>query len=121
MAAAAAAAHHEPSRDYDGAAAESLIDRIGAEMDKRVDARPRAGSSVASPLAKIPAPGSRELWAGVRVGAGITGTVALVAADSSHSNAVITAVLVVWAILAAATLGAALVRMYRVYRARQRG
>ena len=37
--AAAAAAHHELGRDYDGAIAESLVDRIGAEIDKRVDAR----------------------------------------------------------------------------------
>ena len=95
-----------------------MIDWIGAEMDKRVQARLRAGSSGSRPVVKIPPPGSRALWAGVRIGAGITGAVALVAASSSHSNAVITAVLVVWAILAAASLGAVLARMYR---ARQRG
>jgi hypothetical protein len=37
--AAAAAAHNELGRDYDGAIAESLIDRIGAEIDKRMDTR----------------------------------------------------------------------------------
>ena len=37
--AAAAAAHHELGRDYDGAIAEGLIERIGEEIDKRVDAR----------------------------------------------------------------------------------
>lgn len=37
--AAAAAAHNELGRDYDDAIAESLIDRIGAEIDKRVDTR----------------------------------------------------------------------------------
>lgn len=37
--AAAIAAHHELGRDFDGAVAEGLIDRIGAEIDKRVDAR----------------------------------------------------------------------------------
>jgi hypothetical protein len=37
--AAAAAAHHELGRDYDGAVAESLVERIGEEIDKRVDAR----------------------------------------------------------------------------------
>jgi hypothetical protein len=36
---AAAAAHRELGSDYDGAVAESLVDRIGAEIDKRVDAR----------------------------------------------------------------------------------
>jgi hypothetical protein len=37
--AAAAAAHRELGRDYDGAVAEGLIERIGDEIDKRVDAR----------------------------------------------------------------------------------
>jgi len=37
--AAAAEAHHELGREYDGAVAESLVDRIGEEIDKRVDAR----------------------------------------------------------------------------------
>jgi len=37
--AAAAAAHRELGRDYDGAVAESLVERIGQEIDKRVDAR----------------------------------------------------------------------------------
>src|ERR1022692_3366801 len=37
--AAAAAAHDELGRDYDGAIAEGLVERIGAEIDKRVDAR----------------------------------------------------------------------------------
>jgi hypothetical protein len=37
--AAAAAVHHELGREYDGAVAESLVERIGAEIDKRVDTR----------------------------------------------------------------------------------
>lgn len=37
--AAAAAAHRELGREYDNAVAEGLIERIGAEIDKRVDAR----------------------------------------------------------------------------------
>ena len=37
--AAAAAVHHELGRDYDDAVAESLVERIGAEIDKRVDSR----------------------------------------------------------------------------------
>jgi hypothetical protein len=36
---AAAAAHRELGRDYDVAVAESLVERIGEEIDKRVDAR----------------------------------------------------------------------------------
>ena len=52
---AAAAAHRELGPQYDEAVAESLIDRIGEEIDRRVDARvgqgqpsrPRGASSAA--------------------------------------------------------------------------
>jgi hypothetical protein len=44
---AAAAAHRELGPQYDDAVAESLIDRIGAEIDRRVDAR--LGHSQPSP------------------------------------------------------------------------
>ena len=37
--AAAAAAHQELGPHFDGAVAESLVERIGAEIDKRVDQR----------------------------------------------------------------------------------
>ena len=59
--AAAAAAHHELGRDYDAAVAEGLVDRIGAEIDKRVDARLGAGSSGGRPRAQAPAPGGAQV------------------------------------------------------------
>jgi hypothetical protein len=37
--AAAAAAHHDLGPEYDAAVAEGLVERIGSEIDKRVDAR----------------------------------------------------------------------------------
>ena len=37
--AAAAAAHRELGADYGDAVAEGLVERIGAELDKRIDAR----------------------------------------------------------------------------------
>ena len=37
--AAAAAAHRELGPDYDAAVAEGLVERIGIEIDKRVEAR----------------------------------------------------------------------------------
>jgi hypothetical protein len=37
--AAAAAAHRDLGREYDDAMAESLVERIGAEIDKRIDDR----------------------------------------------------------------------------------
>jgi hypothetical protein len=46
--AAAAAAHRELGRDYDDAVAQSLVERIGDEIDKRVDTR--LGRSGALPI-----------------------------------------------------------------------
>jgi hypothetical protein len=37
--AAAAAAHRELGREYDEAVAEGLVERIGTEIDKRIDAK----------------------------------------------------------------------------------
>ena len=112
--AAAAAAHHELGRDYDGAVAESLIDRIGAEIDKRVDAKLRAGSSESHPPAQIRQSGRLQAaWAGAGIGAGITGLVALIADSGSQSKAVTAAVIAIWAILAVACLGMAAARWYR--------
>jgi hypothetical protein len=112
--AAAAAAHHELGRDYDSAVAESLIDRIGAEIDKRVDARLRAAAPVSHSPAQIRQSGRiQAAWAGAGIGAGITGLVALIADSGSQSKAVTAAVIAVWAILAVACLGTAAVRWYR--------
>jgi hypothetical protein len=53
--AAAAAAHRELGRDYDGAVAEGLIERIGEEIDRRVDAR----LGLAGHPGPAPAPGPK--------------------------------------------------------------
>jgi hypothetical protein len=117
--AAAAAAHHELGRDYDGAVAEGLIDRIGAEIGKRVDAKLRAGSSGHRPPAAARQSGrSQAMLTGAGIGAGITGLAALIADIGSQSKAVTAAVLAVWVILAVAGLGTAVVRLYR---GRERG
>jgi len=111
--AAAAAAHHELGRDYDDAVAESLVDRIGAEIDKRVEAKLRAGSSGSRSLAQFrPSGKSQVLLTGVVVGGGITGVAAIIANAGNHSNAVAVSVITVWFILVVAGLGAALVRRY---------
>ncbi len=116
--AAATAAHHELGRDYDGAVAESLIDRIGAEIDKRVDARLSAASISRSPAQIRQSGRIQAAWAGAGIGAGITGLVALIADSGSQSKAVTAAVIAVWAILAVACLGTVAVRWYR---GRERG
>ena len=110
--AAAAAAHHELGRDYYGAVAESVIERIGAEIDKRVDARLLTGSSGSRSPAMFSSARNQGLWTGAGIGAGITGLIALIADSGSQSKAVTAAVIAVWAVLAAACLGTAVLRWY---------
>ena len=61
--AAAAAAHTELGRAYDGPVAEGLVERISLEIDKHVDAR----------LAQRGMPPSRAVWANVAMGLGSAG------------------------------------------------
>ncbi len=110
--AAATAAHHELGRDYDDAVAESLVDRIGAEIDKRVDARLRTGPSGSRPPAESSRSGkSQGLFLAAGVGAGLTGFVAII--GQHLSKQVGNAVIIVWIILAVASLGTAVVNRYR--------
>jgi hypothetical protein len=110
--AAATAAHHELGPDYDDAVAESLVDRIGAEIDKRIDARLRTGSSGSRPPAQSWQPGKGQaLFLGAGIGAGLTGFVAITVEHVSKHVGF--AVIMVWVILAVAGLGAAVVNRYR--------
>jgi hypothetical protein len=115
--AAAAAAHRELGSDYDSAVAEGLVDRIGAEIDKRIEARigsPRSDSR--SPVRFSWPGGTRAAWIGAGVGSAITGLVAVIANHNNtgtNSGAVVTAVIWVWVVLAIAAAGAAIVRKYR--------
>jgi hypothetical protein len=115
--AAAAAAHSELGRDYDAAVAEGLVDRIGAEIDKRIDARLGSPRSASRPLEQSSRSAtSRAVWAGIAVGSAITGLVALLANKGSGDNTVIDAVIVIWAVLAIAGVGTSVVRRYRLVR-----
>jgi hypothetical protein len=110
--AAAAAAHRELGNAYDDAVAESLIDRIGAEIDKRVEARLGARPQTARSLGEaVPAGGHQELLLGAGIGAGITGLVAIIAEHGSKG--MVAPMLVIWVIVAVAGLGAAVVNRYR--------
>ena len=131
--AAATAVHQELGRDYDDAVAEGLVDRIGAEIDKRVDARLRTGSSGSRPPAESSRSGKGQaMFLGAGIGAGITGIVAMIASVSESpvragrlaclpsgvcsrvsSFPVMSWVIAVWVVLAVAGLGTALVRKYR--------
>ena len=67
--AAAAAVHSELGPDYGDAVAEGLVERIGAEIDKRVDARLGQRGSGTLPPAPVPPP-SRPAVAPVAMGLG---------------------------------------------------
>lgn len=69
--AAATAAHRELGNAYDDAVAESLIDRIGAEIDKRVEAKLAARPQSARSLAPAtPLGGQQALLLGIGIVAG---------------------------------------------------
>jgi hypothetical protein len=113
--AAAAAAHRELGSAYDDAVAESLIDRIGAEIDKRVEAKLGTRPQSARSLGKaVPAGGHQALLMGLGIGAGITGLVAIITEHGSKT--MVAAVLVIWVFVALAALGAAAVNRYRNFR-----
>jgi hypothetical protein len=102
--AATAALHTELGRDYHDALAENLVERIGSEIDKRVDARlgQHGQRPLPPPLAQVPpaqvppvqapaaqAPSSaRSAWGPLVMGLGTTGlgvvaTAITLAANSS--------------------------------------
>jgi hypothetical protein len=80
---AAAAAHHELGRDYDGAVAEGLIERIGAEIDKRVDARiGTRDRGSRRPVDVTEWDRRRRYWTGVGVGAAVASIPAILVAGN---------------------------------------
>jgi len=113
--AAAAAAHHELGRDYDSAVAEVLIERIGAEIDQRVDARLGAVSRGSGSAAEVSQASGRQqaMWTGAAVGAGMTGIVVLIVNARHATTDLIASVITVWVIIAIAALATTLARRYR--------
>jgi hypothetical protein len=112
--AAAAAAHHELGRDYDGAVAEGLIERIGAEIDQRVDARLGVISRGSDSSAKVSQAGRQQaMWTGAAVGAGMTGIVVLIVNARHATTDLIASVITVWVIIAIGALATTFARRYR--------
>jgi hypothetical protein len=100
--AAAAAVHHELGRDYEDAVAEGLVERIGAEIDKRVDARlGDRGDLAARRAASGPlSHSSRSAWPGVILALGsmlIGGITAAGILNSGHGSGA--AVALIWIII----------------------
>src|ERR1022692_5218005 len=73
--AAAAASHRELGRDYDGAVAEGLIERIGDEIDKRVTAKLRQRDDELAPRVRDSqlSPAARSSWPPIVVALGSMG------------------------------------------------
>jgi hypothetical protein len=114
--ATAAAVHRELGRDYDAAVAEGLVDRIGAEIDKRIEARLSPRPASRSPEEFSRSGRSQAMWIGAGLGTGVTGLVAMIANNGNsgpNSSAVVTSVIAVWVILAIAALGVVFVRRHR--------
>jgi hypothetical protein len=104
--ASATAAHRELGPGYDDAVAEGLVERIGAEIDKRVDAR-LAGRSQ-------PEPAARPAWVPVAVaaasmGCGVGASAVVLFATATNiagrlhntvSNSQLLLVALIWAVVA---------------------
>jgi hypothetical protein len=100
--AAAAAVHRDLGPSYTDAVSEALVERIGAEIDKRVDARLGDRSDMAARRAAS-APlshSSRSAWPGVILALGsmlIGGITAAGILTSGHGNGA--AVALIWIII----------------------
>jgi hypothetical protein len=115
--AAAMAAHSELGPDYDAAVAEGLIERIGSEIDKRVEARLGDRARSSHSRSEVTQPGGRHALltggiTGAAIGAGITGLIAMFA-NGGKSQTLVPAVITVWLILAVTGLAILLIRMHR--------
>ncbi len=100
---AAAAVHAELGRDYDHAVAEGLVERIGAEIDRRVDTRLSGldGRSRKPVPAGRPGTFARLVLALGSMGLGVGGTAVVLADSRSNGFAATLMVLVIWIAIAA--------------------
>jgi hypothetical protein len=99
---AAVAAHAELGRDYDHAVAEGLIERIGAEVDRRVDGR-LASHGVRAPRTRRPGTFAAVVMGLGSMGLGVGGTAVVVTSGGTGVTGGTAAflVLVIWAAIAA--------------------
>ena len=90
--AAAAAVHRDLGPSYTDAVSEALVERIGAEIDKRVDARlALRGQGVPASPALAAAPAARPAWVPVAIaassmGCGVAATAIVTFATATNIN-----------------------------------
>jgi hypothetical protein len=100
---ASLAAHAELGPRYDAEVAEGLVERIGEEIDKRVDARLRTMNqqTPATPTAAPPATPARSSYSGLALGVVSlifgTGATSIVLSNASNAVAQALMVLLIWA------------------------
>ena len=100
--AAASAAHRELGPGYDDAVAEGLIERIGAEIDKRVDARLAQHSAPPvqrSPGRQVSPAARRPGWPVPVLGLGSMAVGGLTAVGLLNAGANSVLVVVIWSII----------------------
>lgn len=100
--AAASAVRQELGSAYDDVIAEGLIDRIGAEIDKRIDARLEGRRQTRrTDIGELER--RRNLWKGATVGAAAIGLPAIMVSLASQYNSkgVIPIVILIWVVIAA--------------------
>ena len=95
---AAIAAHAELGREYDRAVAEGLIDRIGAEVDRRVDQR-LSGASRRALRSGRPGTFATLVMGLGSMGLGVGGT-AVVLSNTNNNSAALLMVIVIWIAIA---------------------
>jgi hypothetical protein len=106
--AATAAVRRDLGRDYDDVLAEGLVERIGAEIDRRVDDRLATGGGRLRKRPRAGGPGlaSRGSWDVIILALGsmmIGGITANAILNNSHGNAA--AAVMIWLVILAINIG----------------
>jgi len=92
--AASAGAHRELGPGYDDAVAEGLVERIGAEVDKRVDARL---TQHGLPSRRLARPASSGTFFGLS--SMVVGGITAVSIMNTHAGNSATVVILIWVII----------------------
>jgi hypothetical protein len=94
---AAAAVHAELGREYEQAVAESLVDRIGTEVDRRVDARLAQPQPAQVPVRRAGTGASLVLALGSVIAGSITSVSLLDAVNAGRiPNSLIFVIMIIW-------------------------
>ena len=112
--AAAAAARRELGSGYDDVIAEGLIERIGAEIDKRVDAKLEGRRRTIRRTDIRELERRRTLWKGAAIGSAVMAVPAVIAImNNPFNHKPVVFVIALWGVIAAGYAVAAWVHLRR--------